>query len=258
MSEAEGNEALFARGLSALEGGRPGEAIAAFEALADRGTMDAAASFDRGLAYAARARLVSGAAGTGARPGDLGQAAHAFEEARELSGGGPLAVDAGRALPILRGEVARRRARSGEPVELERGEGLGHSLVAIASEDTWAVLALVASVLFTVALVLRTRGVGRRVRVGAALGLAFAGPALVLFAVLTFGARHERLHVRDAVVVAPSARLLDERGIVLPQGGAVPEGARVRVMESAAALARIEWGGSGAWVQLGTLRFLPR
>ena len=41
--------------------------------------VDAAASYDRGLAYAMRVRI-------GAEvPGDLGRAAQGFEEARELS-----------------------------------------------------------------------------------------------------------------------------------------------------------------------------
>ncbi|MDF2694931.1 MAG: hypothetical protein K0S65_3314, partial [Labilithrix sp.] len=65
--------ALFRGANEALAAGRPGEAIAKFEALADRGVVDAVVSFDRGLAYAARVRA------GGEQPGDLGRAAHGFE-----------------------------------------------------------------------------------------------------------------------------------------------------------------------------------
>jgi hypothetical protein len=73
------DSAFFASGTQALAEGRPGDAIANFEALADRGVTDPAASFDRGLAYANRIRVGA------EQPGDLGRAALGFAEARELT-----------------------------------------------------------------------------------------------------------------------------------------------------------------------------
>ncbi len=75
----DGAAALFESATKALHEGRAGDAIGAFETLADEGVVDAVASYDRGLAYAMRVRI-------GAEvPGDLGRAAQGFEEARDLS-----------------------------------------------------------------------------------------------------------------------------------------------------------------------------
>src|SRR5262245_40019358 len=105
--------ALFRGANEALAGNRPSEAIAKLEALADRGVVDAVVSFDRGLAYAARVRAGAEQAG------DLGRAAHGFEEARELTHDTALATDATNALAVVRSEIARRRSRSGESIEIE-------------------------------------------------------------------------------------------------------------------------------------------
>ena len=71
-------ETIFTAGLQALDDGRPGDAIADFEALGDRGVVDPVVSFNRALAYAARVR------GGNALPGDLGRTALGLEEARAL------------------------------------------------------------------------------------------------------------------------------------------------------------------------------
>src|SRR5262249_7877736 len=80
---AEDREALANSGVAALRAGRPGDAIETFEALADRGVIDPNMSLDRGLAYALRVKLGSDL------PGDLGRAAHGFEEAKDLAGNDP-------------------------------------------------------------------------------------------------------------------------------------------------------------------------
>ena len=131
---AEEADGLFASGVSALNDGRPGDAIAALEALADRGVVDPVASYDRGLAY------VRGACRIGAEvPGDLGRAAHGFEEARDLTHDGKLADDANKALTVVRSEVARRRVRAGQPVEVDPGRSLSRALAGLLSEGTWGV-----------------------------------------------------------------------------------------------------------------------
>src|SRR5260370_35775792 len=77
--EAEEDSAgMFREGSKALREGRAGDAVAIFEALAYRGLVDAAASLDRGFAYAVRGRVQA------RRPGDPGRAAPAFADAPDL------------------------------------------------------------------------------------------------------------------------------------------------------------------------------
>jgi hypothetical protein len=148
---------LFAAATTELHQGRPTEAIASFEALADRGLVDPVASYDRGLAYAQRVRI-------GAEvPGDLGRAAHGFEEARALSSDSVLVDDATRALTVVRSEVARRRIRAGQPVEVDPGRSLARAVAGLVPEDAWFFVAAAASATFGVGLFVR-RGGGRRRR----------------------------------------------------------------------------------------------
>src|ERR1019366_8074732 len=65
----EETDALFKDGVASLQAGRPAQAIASFEALADRGVVDPSASYARGLAYAMRVRI------GGEVAGDLGRSA---------------------------------------------------------------------------------------------------------------------------------------------------------------------------------------
>jgi hypothetical protein len=250
VETADELEALFTQAERALADGRPHDAVAGFEALADRGALDGAASFDRGLAYAQRVR-----AGVDV-PGDLGQAAHGFEEASGLTADPGLQADAARAAAMIRSEVARRRARAGEPVELERGEPLGRTIVAAAAEDTWALVAFAATLLLGAALFVRALSPARAARLAAGVALALSLPVLVAGTTLTLAARDIRLHEHDAVVVGPAVRIVDERGVVLPSGMVVPEAARVHVLETKGSLARVRWGGTAGWVQAGTIRML--
>jgi len=218
MSDAD---VLFRDATKALDEGRAADAIASFEALADRGVLDAATSYDRGLAYAARVRI-------GAEvPGDLGRAAQGFEEAKNLAADPKLADDATRALAIVRAEVARRRGRSGESVELDQGPSLGRSVTHLVAEDVWSAGAGVASVALGIALFVRWLASSRRARVGATIAAAIAAPLLVLFAVLSLAMQNERLHRREAVVVTSAARPVDDRGITIPSAAALPEAALV-------------------------------
>jgi hypothetical protein len=245
------DDALFARGVGALVAERPKEAIDAFEALADRGVLDAAVSYDRGLAYAHRARIAE-------VPGDLGRAAHGFEEARDLTRTDLLAKDATRALAAIRSEVARRRTHAGEPVEVEQHPSLGESVARLLPDDTWAVLALIASIAFALALTVRRTSQARRARIGATITAAIAGAAAALLVACAWFARSDRLGREEAVLVAPAARPADARHIALASESPLPEGARVRVIGSDGEYTHIRWGALDAWLPSNTLRALPR
>jgi hypothetical protein len=244
--------ALFAAGTKALAEGRPGEAIANFEALGDRGVTGAVVSFDRGLAYAERVR------GSSALPGDLGRAALGFEEARALTRDPALARDATKALGLIRAEVARRRALAGEPVEVDPGVPLGRALVALAPEDIWGGAALATAAVLTFALFLRWRSQAARVRLGAAIAISAASPALVCAVVLTLAARDERLHLREGILVSESARLSDERHVAKAGAAPLPEAARVTIEDAAGGWAQIRFGGERGWVPSPAVRPLAR
>ncbi len=243
---------LMTDGSRALKEGRASDAITSFEALADRGVVDAVASFDRGLSYATRVRI-------GAEvPGDLGRAAHGFEEARDLTRDPRLADDATRALTIVRSEVARRRTQAGESVEVDPGRSLGRTVAGLLAEDTWAVLAVLASATVSLGLLLRLRSSRRAVRLGSGVAAGLAAPTFVLATAMLLSARHDRLNLREAVVVSPSARPGDERGLALPGAAPLPEGVRVELLEERGASTRVRFGALEAWVPASALRELAR
>jgi len=244
--------ALFTSATKALHEGRAGDAIGALEGLADDGVVDAVASYDRGLAYALRVRI-------GAEvPGDLGRAAHGFEEARELSRDPKLTDDATSALGVVRGEIARRRLRAGEPVELDPGRSLARTLAGLLPEGSWSALAVVLSVALAAGLFARGWSVRSRVRIAGGVVASVAAPALAVAVGMTLAARHDRWTLREAIVVAPGARPTDLRGLVVPGGTQLPEGARVEVVESRGASTHVRFGTIDAWVPSGTLRELAR
>jgi hypothetical protein len=235
-------KALFRAATDALAGERPAEAIAKLEALGDRGIVDPVVSYDRGLAYAGRVR--AGAE----QPGDLGRAAHGFEEARELSHDGALVADATTALAAVRAEVAKRRSRSGDPIELEHGVSLGRSIVKLLPENAWAVLAALCSVALAVGIVLRARAQVKRLKVAGTTTCAIAGGLLLLIAFVLQTARDVRLHVREAVVIAPSTRLLDDKHVALLAVAPLPEGARVQLLDDGTDFAHVVAGRAAGWL----------
>ena len=239
-------------GIEALRAGHPADAIANFEALADRGTVDANMSFDRGLAYAQRVRV------GGEQPGDLGLAAHGFEEARSLTNDSSLRDQATQALKIIRSEVGRRRAHAGSPVELEQTPLLRDALVGIVSEDTWCGIALFASILAGAALFMRWLTQARRLEVAANVALAIAVPLLFGAAVCTVAARNARLHRIDGVVISATARPSDARGIMLPNAEPLPEGARVRILGANAGWNQVRWGATDTWIPATAVRALEK
>jgi len=243
---------LFADAVKALHEGRAGDAIDGLEALADRGVVDPVLSFDRGLAYAMRVRI-------GAEvPGDLGRAAHGFEESADLSRDPRLVEDASLALGVVRSEVARRRARAGDPTEVDPGRSLGRAVAGLLGEDTWAIFAAVASAALTLGLLQRWMARARRLRVTGGVVAGVATPVLLVAVAMTLAARHDRANLREAVVVASSATPNDERGITVPGATPLPEGARVEVLEVRGAMSRVRFGRIDAWVSSGGLRELAR
>ncbi|MFO0675412.1 MAG: hypothetical protein U0169_02685 [Polyangiaceae bacterium] len=236
----------------ALAEERYGDAIATCESLADRGVVDAVLSFDRGLAYADRAR-------SGAEvPGDLGRAAHGFEEAKSLSPDGPLAEKATSALAILRGEVARRRAQHGSVTDLDKGASLGRTLTGLLSENGWAIGFAVASVLFGVALYGRGLSRVREIRIAANVAMAVFGPVALVFAAFTLAARHERLHFREGVVVSTQARPAKAPGQAAPNAETLPEAAHVEVGDVDRGHAFVRWGVVEGWIPVSSVRTIAR
>ncbi len=244
--------ALFASGTQAIAEGRPGDAIADFEALADRGVVDPAASFDRGLAYANRIRIGA------EQPGDLGRAALGFAEARDVTRDPVLAKDATRALATIRAEVARRRVRAGDPALLDQGVPLGRTLVELLPENAWAVMAAVASIALGVGLFARGRASDRRRRIAATLVCVIAAPMLALGAALAIAARSDRLHLVEGIIVTPAARAADENGIAIPGAASIPEAARVAIAAERPGWVQVRWGNLLAWIPSQTVRPIAR
>jgi hypothetical protein len=243
---------IFATALQALGDGRPGDAIANFEALGDRGVVDPVVSFDRGLAYAARFR------GRGAIPGDLGRAALGFEEARALGHDPTLIRDATKALGSVRAEVARRRALAGDPVDVDPGVSLGSAIVSLASEDASEGLALLAALVLTGSLFVRWLSAAHRVRIAAAIAMAISGPLLVIGASLVLAARDQRLHLREGVIVSASALLSDDRHLALSGAAPLPEAARVTIEETGGGWTRVRFGAQRGSVPSPSVRPIAR
>lgn len=243
------DQALFRQGVEALSRGAYDDAVDHFELLADRGFVHPDASFDRGAAYVERARSSS------AEPGDLGRAAAAFAETVELR---PSDSEAEHALEAVRDEIARRRARQGSDPIAAR-PSLGRAIVALLPEDAaWG--AAFGPILATVGLALRQLSRARRPRLTGTTTAAIGSAVLLLCGGLAFAARHHRLSSHPAVVVAPSARLLDETGKPLAKSEVehdeIPEGASIWVLDRRGTLAKVEWGTDTGWISAGQLRQL--
>jgi len=256
---------LLRQGVAALREGSVNEAVELFEALADRGFVHPDASFDRALSYLGRVR-----AGV-ERPGDLGRAAAALEETLLLRADDR---DAEVALELVRAEVARRRSRSGSSADVDARPTIDRAVFGFASEWTWSILAALSSLLLTAGLVLRLvaaqmadTGNGAALRevspyegaihLASTITIPIGAVCLLVFAILSAGARQLRLTTSDGVVVAPEAHLLTEKG-VLASKGAIPEAARVELGEQRGALVHVRWGAVEGWTQSDAVRRLAR
>ncbi|HLK41140.1 MAG TPA: hypothetical protein VKU41_30525, partial [Polyangiaceae bacterium] len=191
-------------------------------------------------------------------PGDLGRAVQGFEEARDLTSDPRLVEDASRALVVVRGEVAKRRLRAGEPVQVDPGRSLARTVAGLLTEDVWCGLAVLMSVVLGLGLFVRWLGAPRRVRVAGGLCAGVAAPGLAVTVAFTLAARHDRFNLREAVVVATNERPTDERGLALPGATPLPEGARVEIVGERGASTRVRFGTFEAWVSSSGLRGLAR
>ena len=235
-------EAIFQSGAEALKKGEHGKAIDGFEALADRGFFNPDASYDRGIAYVLRVRAGAD------RPGDLGRAAAAFEEALLLR---PDDHEADVALDRVRAELTRRRARKSRS-SMDARPTLDRLVVGLASEQTWGLAAFIASLLFALGLVLRHQPAGRAHVAGSVLAPT-ALVALLALVPLTLGARHMRRTTRPAVIVVDEVYLTDEDG--KSRGGdPIPEAAAVEASERHGDLVLVRWGAFSGWIPLGSVR----
>lgn len=245
-AQKEAPEAVFARAATALAKGEYGAAIDAYESLADTGFTHPDASYNRGVAYIARARAHAD------RPGDLGRAAAAFEETLLLR---PSDADAERALDLVRAEVTRRRSRRAKDA-VDVRPTLDRLVVGLASEEAWGAAAIAASFLLVLGLILRRRPAGPAHVAGSVLAPT-ALVALLALIPLTWKARDLRLTTRPGVIVAAEVYLTDETGRA-KGGDPIPEAASVETSERLGSLIHVRWGATEGWVPAPTVRLLQR
>jgi len=241
----------FSAAVADLRGGRAEDAIALLESLADRGVVGSGIADDRGIAYAMRVRSGQG------QPGDLGRAAHAFEEALRRDPGDRLARAA---LDDVRREVARRDlASGGKPTEVG-SPPMWRAIVVAAPGDVWAALALFGSIALAVALGVRPF-VSRGKRLAASTVVVVGLVLAVAGSGLGFGARWVRAHVREAVIVAPDTITHPPTAAGESGDGAEPmrlvEGTRVDVVEERMTEALVRTDRGEGWVPRSALRALP-
>lgn len=227
----------------AIREGRLDDAVAAYEALADRGVVGSSLAYDRGIAYALRARSGRGL------PGDLGRSTHAFEEALRRD---PHDAGARRALEEIRREIAKRDAQANGKAEELASTPIARTIVFALPGNAWVGLALGASLVLSAALSLRPRvAVGLRL---AASTIAIASALVaVLAAGLGIGASLLRRSLHEAVVVTPRATATTDEGAPLE----LDEGERVDVLEERATSTRVRNDKGEGWAPRDALRLLP-
>jgi hypothetical protein len=240
----------FEEAAQLVEQGTFSEALLRFERLSDRGFVHPDASFNRGLAYLQRADSAQ------VKPGDWGQAIAGFREAVVLADD----EEAERLVDTVRQVISRQRAARGrDPVVVS--PPLGRALSELVRPSTWAILALAASGLLSIALVVRryaTAATRLTANVTAATSLGLLGLFAGLFAV----SDHYQRVWQEAVIVVEQATLRDAQGKPLltraldTNSADVPEGASVYVLSRAGRLVEVQWGSSKAWLRDGELRML--
>ena len=242
-------EQAFKDAATAIERGAYDEAIDRFELLADQGFSHPDASFDRAVAYLARAQSPR------ARTGDFGRAVAALAETLLLR---PSDTEAEAALERVESEIARRRAREGRD-QITARPSLARAVTGLAPENVWAVLAGLGALLLSGGLAIRWWSGRATWRLGATIALSIGGVLLFTFGGLAAAARRFRKISDPAVVVVQEARLLDESGKALSKRDgaieheAIPEGGMVEVHERRGQLLAVEWGTTRAWVSAGQI-----
>ncbi len=245
-AHADDNTVLFERAAASLAGGDTTSAIRDLETLADRGFLHPDVAYNRGLAYALRARSGQG------QPGDLGRAAAGFEEALALR---PSDRDAAAALDRVHAEVARRRSRQDKSDTIVR-PSLDRVLLRLVAPATWAGLALFASVTFAVGMLLRRRPEGP-VHVAGSVLFWLSLVALLGLVPLAFGSGWLEQNRGAAVVVAPAVTLRDKSGKPT-DAPEVPEAALLELGEAKDGEILVRWGSYEGWVERGSVRPLAQ
>lgn len=250
---AEPPEAEFQKAVAALNQGAYGEAVDRLELLADQGFVHPDASFDRAVAYLGRARSPQ------RKEGDLGRAVHALSETLLLR---PDDRGAEAALAAVRSEIARRHSRAGGGPLVARPR-LARAIATLLPEVVWGVAALAGALAVALGIALRFIVRKPSYEVPAALAIGVGALVMIVGGALARAAFHFETRTVPAVVVAPSARLLDSIGRPLPlrqgaEGSAIPEGSDVYVLERQGGLVRVEWGNEEAWVVASQVRELAR
>lgn len=237
----------------AMTRGAYSEAIDRLELLADRGFVHPDASFNRGVAYLARARSASPVRG------DRGRAVASLQESVLLR---PDDAEARDLLSQARRELERERARRGSVQHVE-APALSRALVGLLHENTWAALAVLFSAALSLGMGLRLVA-RRRATLPPSLALTgaiFAGVGalgLLPSAAAAAWAQYLRHTTRPAVVIVSEARLHDAEG--RPRSDPpLPEGAEVHVAETrGGSWVRIEHRSREAWVRRSDIRVLAR
>ncbi len=135
---------------------------------------------------------------------------------------------------------------------------MGRTLAGLLAEDTWAFLSVATSAALAAGLFLRWLGKHPRLRIAGGVTAGVAAPALAIALAMTLATRNDRLNTREAVVVSAGARPTDERGIALQGATALPEGARVEIVDARGAQTRVRFGAQDTWIATGTLREIAR
>jgi hypothetical protein len=75
---------------------------------------------------------------------------------------------------------------------------------------------------------------------------------------MTLAIRHDRMYLREAVVVGPNARPTDEHGLAVPGATSLPQGARVEVVDASGPWQKVRFGTIEVRVAASSLRELAR
>jgi hypothetical protein len=234
--------ARFKRAHEALEKRDFEGALLDLESLADKGVAHPDVSYNRGLAYALRARTKA------AVPGDLGQAAAGFEEALRLRGDDAVASTA---LDLVRAEVARRRSRQDKTDTVVR-PSIDRVFLRLLTPNTWAILAGIASVLVAVGLLLRRRA-GTTAGVAGTVVLSLSVFASLVLVPVTFASRWLEESFRPGVIVIPEASLLDDAGKPT-NAPELPEASHVELGADRDGKVLVRWGAYDGWLPRAAVR----
>jgi len=235
----------LAQSAEALQADKPSQAIVILETLADRGVVHPDLSYNRGLAYAARAKT------SRAQAGDWGQAVAGFAEALTLSPHDDEATEGLRSVQLL---VARKRAGDKSSSE---GESLGLIEKALHSLSMFWLFVLGAAGSFAACagILLRMQeNEGRRLTGGIVLGLGFL--ALASTGLLSLARSSLFSESKQGVTIVEHAQIVGSDGRI--QKGALPlrEGTIVHIGPPLRGIAPLVSLGEDRFLRISQIRIL--